>query len=116
MPFGLMNAPATFQRMASEIFANMPYVEVYIEYVIESSKTVNEHVEHIRHVCDRIRRMGLKLRIGKCVFAFNETPILGHVISSEGVKADRDELDRVRNTRQLQNKKYIWSFLMFSLF
>lgn len=69
MPFGLMNAPESFQRMASEIFANILYVKVYNVDVVVSSKTLNEQVELIRDVCDRIHRMGPKSKLGKCVSA-----------------------------------------------
>ncbi len=68
MPFGLCNAPATFQRLMNKILR--PYiskfVEVYLDDVIIHSRTKEEHIKHVRAVLQKIREANLKLKPSKC--------------------------------------------------
>lgn len=54
MPFGPMNAPSTFQRMAESLFKDLEFVQVYIDDVIIGSRSIEEHTNHLIVVCDRI--------------------------------------------------------------
>lgn len=54
-PFGRMNSPATFQMMAGALFRDLPIVKVYTDAVVVGSKTVQEHIEHLISVCERIQ-------------------------------------------------------------
>ena len=68
MPFGLYNAPATFQRLMNKILR--PYigkfVEVYLDDVIIHSRSKEEHIKHVRAVLQKIREANLKLKPSKC--------------------------------------------------
>src|SRR6266511_3872482 len=68
MPFGLCNAPATFQRLMNKILR--PYVgkfvEVYLDDVIIHSRTKEEHIKHVRAVLQKIMVANLKLQRSKC--------------------------------------------------
>ncbi len=68
MPFGLYNAPATFQRLMNKILR--PYigkfVEVYLDDVIIHSRSKEEHIKHVRAVLQKIREANLKLKPTKC--------------------------------------------------
>jgi Reverse transcriptase (RNA-dependent DNA polymerase) len=50
MPFGLKNAGMTFQRMMDQIFANIPYIFVYLDDVLVASRNMEEHQHHLRQV------------------------------------------------------------------
>ena len=73
MPFGLCNAPATFQRLMQRVLAGLggeePFCSVHIDDVIVFSDSVEEHVRHLRQVFGRLRQAGLKLHPKKCQFA-----------------------------------------------
>ena len=98
MPFGLCNAPATFQRVMQVILAGLEGegVFVYLDDVLIASKSFDEHLRQIRSVFERLRSAGLRLKPKKCVFLRNEVPYLGHVISVEGVKPDPAKTEKVR--------------------
>lgn len=65
MPFGLMYAPSIFQRMTTTVFHELNFVMVYIFDAAIGSKSMEEHVSHLRIVCSRICGSGLKLKLKK---------------------------------------------------
>ena len=92
MPFGLRNAPATFQRTMQEVLGGLnpekgpDFVSVYIDDVLIFSRNLEEHVKHIQQVVQRVADCGLKLKPNKCHFARREVEFLGHVVTAEGLK------------------------------
>ena len=74
MPFGLTNAPGVFQRLMEKVLAGLnpeegpDYVVVYIDDILVFSRTLEDHLEHLRRVMQRIRDAGLKLKPSKCHF------------------------------------------------
>ncbi len=68
MPFGLCNAPATFQRLMNKVLRKYlgKFVEVYLNDVIIHSRTREEHIKYIRAVLQKIREANLKLKLTKC--------------------------------------------------
>ena len=74
MPFGLTNAPAVFQRLMQRVLMGLnpsdgeDFVAVYIDDVLVFSHTLEEHLEHLRRVIDRLQQAGLKLKPTKCHF------------------------------------------------
>jgi hypothetical protein len=65
MPFGLCNAPATFQQMMNNILRDLlhKFVIVYLDYVCAYSRTLEKHMEHMRFVLQRFKEEDLKLRL-----------------------------------------------------
>jgi hypothetical protein len=74
MPFGLFNTPATFQRMMNAILRvfSHKFVTVYFDVVCIFSRTLEEHLEHLRLVMPLFKEEGLKLRLKKCFFGLHE--------------------------------------------
>nr|XP_015836638.1 PREDICTED: RNA-directed DNA polymerase homolog [Tribolium castaneum] len=74
MPFGLCNAPGTFQALMDKLFADMKWKEIliYLDDIIVFSKTVEEHLQKLRKVLQRIRDAGLTLQPDKCVYLKQE--------------------------------------------
>ena len=86
MPFGLCNAPATFQRLMQRALVGMSkFCSVYIDDILVFSESVEEHIGHLCQVFRRLREVGLKLHPQKCFLGRPEVPYLGHVISAEGI-------------------------------
>ena len=88
MPFGLCNAPATFQRLMQNCLGelNLTYCLIYLDDVIVYSKTPAEHLQQMRVVFDRLREHELKLKPSKCNLFKTEIIYLAHHISKDGVK------------------------------
>ena len=118
MPFGLCNAPATFQRTMDKVLEGIKekFVLVYLDDVIIYSKTFTEHIQHLIEVLDRIRRANLRLKAEKCYFAATELQFLGHVVGKEGVKPDPEKVDKMvnypepRNIRELRGVLGLFSY------
>lgn len=116
MPFGLMNVPYIFKRMASGLFKDPNFVPVYIDDVVICSKKMTDHMDHISVVCARIRKAGLKLKLKKCVFEVEELEVLRHILSSATIKVDRKRGYKVSEETVPRTEKELSSFLMFRSF
>ncbi|GET01638.1 retroviral-like aspartic protease 1 [Rhizophagus clarus] len=94
MPFGLCNAPATFQRLMDTVLRDIlwQFVVVYIDDINVGSKTFEEHLLHLEQVFSRLAQAGLKLSPEKCFFFKDEIPFLGHVVSRHGIQTDPEKL------------------------
>jgi hypothetical protein len=81
-PFGLCNAPATFQRMMNDILCDFShkFVTIYLDDVCIYNSTLEEHVEHLRLVLQRFKDEGVRLRFKKCVFGLQEMEYLGYTM------------------------------------
>ena len=98
MPFGLCNAPATFQRVMQIVLAGLEGegVFVYLDDILIASKNFGEHLRQLRAVFERLRSAGLRLKPKKCLFLRDEVLYLGHVISVKGVKPDSAKTEKVK--------------------
>ena len=98
MPFGLCNAPATFQRLMQAVLAGLEGQTcfVYIDDILVCSRTFDDHLLHLKQVFERLRKAGLKLKPRKCVFLKPDIQYLGHVISKSGISPDPGKTDKIR--------------------
>ena len=94
MPFGLCNAPATFQCLMQNTLGklNLTYALIYLDDVIIFSKTKEEHLIRLRAVLERFQENGLKLKPSKCQFFRTEITYLGHQVSKDGMSPSQDNL------------------------
>ena len=113
MPFGLCNAPATFQRLMELVLTGLTQKScmVYIDDILVFRKTFEEHLIHLRQVFDRLRRVGLRLKPKKCSFVRDRVEYLGHVVSENGVEVDPVKTRAVHNFPQPHDLKSLRSFL-----
>ena len=88
MPYGLCNAPATFQRLMQNCLGelNLTYALIYLDDVIVFSQTEEEHLHRLRVVFGQFLEHGLKLKPSKCHFLQDKITFLGHEISADGMK------------------------------
>ncbi|KAF4650386.1 hypothetical protein FOL46_000999, partial [Perkinsus olseni] len=92
MPFGLCNAPAGFQRLMDFIVGHLPFVRVYLDDILVFSKSVEEHLDHLRQVFDALRAAGLTLSGEKCSFGMSSVHYLGHTFDSGGMRPDPEKV------------------------
>ncbi|GFS96235.1 retrovirus-related Pol polyprotein from transposon 17.6 [Trichonephila clavipes] len=97
MPFGLCNAPATFERMMDNLLRHFKWTMClcYLDDIIVFSETFEDHLIRLRLVLKCLQEAGLKLNSKKCLFAAQEVKILGHLVSSNGVRPDPDKIKAV---------------------
>ena len=87
MPFGLCNAPVTFQRLMDLMLAGLQWSSclVYLDDVIILGRTFQEHVSNLQLVFQRLRDAGLSLKPAKCSLCKKEVNFLGHIVSEAGL-------------------------------
>ncbi|GBO22347.1 Retrovirus-related Pol polyprotein from transposon 297 [Araneus ventricosus] len=97
MPFGLCNAPATFERLIETILRRLSSKAclLYLDDIIVVGRTYEEHLNNLRKVFQRLQKSNLKLNPKKSRFFQKEVAYLGHVISEEGVKTDPEKFKAV---------------------
>ncbi|KAL2078911.1 hypothetical protein ACEWY4_024655 [Coilia grayii] len=90
MPFGLCNAPSTFQRLMQRMFGDeqCQSVLLYLDDIVIFSSTVEQHLQRLEMVLMRLQNEGLKAKLEKCTFFRPEVCYLGHVISRHGVATE----------------------------
>jgi len=113
MPFGLCNAPATFQRLMDLMLTGLQWSSclVYLDDIIVLGKDFSDHLRNIDLVFHRIQNAGLKLQPPKCNFFQEKVAYLGHIVSSDGVSVDPSKVDKVQNWPTPQNTKDVQQFL-----
>ncbi|MGL5707542.1 MAG: reverse transcriptase domain-containing protein, partial [Aeromonas sp.] len=113
MPFGLVNAPATFQRAMDELLAKerFQFVAVYIDDIIIYSKTEEDHKKHLEHVLEILKKSGLKLNDKKCQYFRRELKILGHKVNEDGISIDEERLEAIKKMEFPQTLKKMQSYL-----
>ena len=99
MPFGLCNAPATFQRVMQAVLVGLEAesVFVYLDDILVASKSFSQHTKQLKVVFERLRAAGLRLKPGKCFFLRDKVTYLGHVISAKGIQPDPAKTRKVES-------------------
>ncbi len=111
MPFGLINASSTFQRLMDRVLAGCNCCYPYIDDIFVYSSSWEGHLEHLREVFLRMRDSGLKLKLPKCVFAAPSVKCLGFVVSKHGVEPDPDKISCILELPRPTNVKEIKSIV-----
>ena len=113
MPFGLCNAPSTFQRLMGLVMAGFRWeiCLAYLDDVVVFGRTWKEHLERLRLVLTRLQEAHLKLHPRKCQFFKQSVYFLGHVISNNGVSTDPAKISIVSNWPTPTNVTELRSFL-----
>ena len=85
VPFGLSQAPAYFQELMTGILKDFNFTIAYLDNIIIFSKTPEEHLTHIRRVCEKLCSVNLSMKLSKCHFFSKEIQYLGHILSTKGI-------------------------------
>ena len=113
MPFGLMNAPTTYQRMMTNVLKglNWKILLVYMDDIIIFSSTFDEHIVHLEQVFKRLAEFNLTLKPSKCKFASEKVLYLGHVISEKGIEVNPSKVEVIESFPIPHNTKKVREFL-----
>ena len=113
MPFGLCNAPATFQRLMELVLQGLTrsICMIYLDDILIFSRTFTEHISHLTQVFDRLHKANLRLKPRKCRFGQSTVNYLGHVVSEKGIAVDPKKMEAVQNFPCPKNLKTLKSFL-----
>lgn len=113
MPFGLKNAPSTFQRVMDNVLQGLQgkICLVYMDDIIIFSTSLQEHIINLKTVFERLREANFKIQLDKSEFLHKEVSFLGHVVTSEGVKPNPEKIHAVKNFPIPKTQKEIKTFL-----
>ncbi|MEO0683466.1 MAG: reverse transcriptase domain-containing protein [Cyanobacteria bacterium J06649_11] len=113
MPFGLKNSPSTFERVIEHVFTEelWNFILVYLDDIIIYSQTFEEHLQHIQAALQKLGKASLKANPEKCDFGEIEIAFLGHVITTEGIKPNKENSKLVREFPPPKNPKQVRSYL-----
>ena len=112
MPFGLCNAPASFQRLMNRVFKDElnSFILLYLDDILIFSCSIEEHRRHLRQALQRLREAKLYGRLHKCDFLKDRVDYLGFEVSSEGVHASPDKVKAVVECPRTQTVHDVRSF------
>jgi len=118
MPFGLCNAPSTFQALMNNVLRKSPsgaelldFVIVYLDDILIFSRTEEEHLHHIEEVCRRLQAESLYAKRSKCSFGLPEVDFLGHTVSQHGISTDKEKVKAIREWPAPRDTTEVLSFL-----
>eukprot|EP00253_Pinus_taeda_P027185 PITA_27185 len=113
MPFGLINAGATFQRDMDTAFRGLinRIVVVYLDDITVFSKERSNHLHDLNQIFQRCKRYGISLNPKKSFFALDQGKLLGFIVSRDGIYIDPDRIKEISEIPFPQNKKSMQSFL-----
>ena len=85
LPFGISSATEHFQDVMNQLTSDLPGVAVYLDDILISGKTAEDHLNNLHRLLKRLNDRGLRCRIQKCVFAQDSVTYLGQIISRDGI-------------------------------
>lgn len=99
MPFGLCNAPSTFQSYINNSLQEYPdhFATAYLNDVLVYSETEEEHQEQVLKILKKLRERGLQLDIDKCEFSVSEVKYLGIYVGVNGIRMDPEKIEAILN-------------------
>ena len=108
VPFGLVQAPAYFQKLINDVLKGCNFAMGYLYNIIIYSRSEKEHLEEI---FTRLKAAGLKLKLEKCCFFKNHIQYLGHLISADGIQPLPEKLESIAKMPAPRNPKEVKQFL-----
>ncbi|GKA16353.1 reverse transcriptase domain-containing protein [Tanacetum coccineum] len=107
MPFGLKNAGATYQRLVDKVFHDQigRNLEAYFDDMVIKSTSEEEILADIKETFERFRSINMKLNPKKCSFGIEEGPLLGHLITKQGIQANPSKVKSITDVEQLTTLK-----------
>ena len=113
LPFGLTNAPVTFQSLMNSVLAQFlrKFALVLFDDILIYNSNLQDHVQHLRSVLEVLRANKLYAKLAKCSFAQPKKEYLGHIITKEYVAIDPTKLQIIKDWRAPSNITQLRAFL-----
>lgn len=111
MPYGLKNAPATFQRMMNNLTANLPGCITYIDDVVLFSDTWEEHVKQVDALLRKLSDANLVVNLSKCTFVKARVQYLGYIIGQGVVAPPQAKIESICSIPIPQSRKELRRFI-----
>jgi len=113
MPFGLCNAPATFQRLMDTVLSGLNYeiCLAYLDDIIVFSRDLETHLQRLEQLFKRLREVNLKLKPSKCCMLQKRVNFLGYTVSQAGVGTDPEKITAVKDWPVPQNLRQCRAFI-----
>ncbi|XP_063942768.1 uncharacterized protein LOC135150410 [Daucus carota subsp. sativus] len=111
MPFGLINAGATYQRLVNMMFKEQigKTMEVYVDDMLVKSKEAQDHIQHLAEMFDILRKHRMKLNPQKCVFGVESGKFLGFMVNHWGIEANPAKIKALLDMKPPQNVRQVQS-------
>ena len=111
LPFGVSSAPSIFQRVMENLLQGIPGVCVYIDDILVTGSTQQEHLGNPAQVLDRLGSAGMRLKKEKCAFLLPFVTYLGHVITAQGLHTEDSKVKAVVDAPAPRDVSELKSFL-----
>ena len=111
LPFGVASAPAVFQRAMDSILQGIPFVICYLDDILVSGRTDEEHLKNLEEVLHRLQFHGLRLKRDKCSFLRDSVDYLGHRVDAQGVHTSEKKVKAIVDAPTPRNLAELRSFL-----
>ena len=111
VPFGLAQAPAYFQELMIVILKDFNFAIAYLDDIIIFSRTVEEHLDHIKQVFEKLRRAHLFKKLSKYHFFMKVIQYLGHILSTKGIRPLPSKMWAIKNMHWPKTPKQVCEFL-----
>ncbi|KRX27995.1 Transposon Tf2-8 polyprotein [Trichinella nelsoni] len=111
LPFGVNVAPAIFQRLMDTHLADIAGVKPYLDDILISGSSKEEHDERLKKVLQRLVKLGLRLKKEKCVLATDEVEFLGFRINARGIQPTQDKVKAIHAAPRPTNRTELQAFL-----
>ena len=111
LPFGIASAPAIFQRAMDTILQGIPHTVCYIDDILVTGATEDEHLQNLEEVLRRLQHHGIRVKRCKCSFWQESVEYLGHRVDEEGLHTTSKKLEAIRLAPTPRNQKQLRSFL-----
>lgn len=111
MTFGLCNAGQTFQRFMHEVTHGLDFCYTYLDDVLVTSSSKEEHLQHLEQLFQRFNDYGVVINISKCNFCKDEVQFLGHMVNKDGIYPLPHKVEAISNYKKPTNVKEVRRFL-----
>jgi hypothetical protein len=113
MPFGLFNAPSTFQSLMNHVFHHFlrHFVLVFFDDILIYRKTRIDHISHVDQVLHLLSQHQRFLKQSKCAFGTSEVEYLGHLVGKDGVRVDPKNIEAMQDWPHPKPLKILRGFL-----
>lgn len=111
LPYGIFSVPGIFQRTVKTLLQGIPNVLIYLDDILVSGKTTEEHFHMLSEVLSRLAQAGLRLRQDKCTFMATSVQYLGYQIDAQGIHPTQAKVKAIKQAPTPSNVSELKAYL-----